>query len=371
MPYRLTRFDGNAHVTLSDNALLDGTPNVSSDLQISETPISFIGRNKPNFGLFHNQNFLWLSENFSSDHNLDEHGVVIPRLSIIKDGNDNIISTETELNPGPSRALRGQTWYNPESLQLNLCVKEGVTGLVLNGVETRASEDWMWARIPSVIQSTEDPSDSGFVPNQDNGMLQLTDSHAGSIWLNPEDQSINIHDGKQYQVVSSFDVSTVRRGAVLPIIGLVPNVDGEVVKFIPTSGKTNIALYGVNPTSITRYNFSVMSKISENFSLNQELQVAGFRGSSTLECFVVSDPSNGNIKFIDRDGDRYPSHTQEFVLMATFHNKPVEVLVSVIIRGTNIVVQAEVKDNDWDTNILGNILPYYLSFTVVMDLETV
>ena len=119
MPYNIKRSNGDLYAVISENTIIG--PNSPEGIPAA---INLIGRNKVQFGLSQNENFLWLAETFCS-------------------------------NEVPSAPLKGQLWYNTRSEVLNetggellLCPNDG------------ESDREKWLSVPVMARVSAEPAEA-------------------------------------------------------------------------------------------------------------------------------------------------------------------------------------------------------------------
>lgn len=118
MTDRLKKFNGDFYASIPTNVIL--APNIPST---KPTPLNLIGRNKISYGLAQNENFLWLTENFS-----------------------NITA--------PPGAIRGQLWYDYSTDD-----GSGLGGeLKIAPIDSPSPTEWL--TVPVISEVNTEPSES-------------------------------------------------------------------------------------------------------------------------------------------------------------------------------------------------------------------
>jgi hypothetical protein len=136
MPYYLTKTNGDTLVTLQDGTL-----------DVTTTDLALVGKNYPTYGLYLNENFVKLLENFSG---IDQ----------------------------PAAPLKGQLWYDSSNKVLNI-YREG------------ASSD-AWHNLAVINESATAP----------------TDNRIGDLWYDTSVNQLKIFDGTQFQIIGPQTTST-------------------------------------------------------------------------------------------------------------------------------------------------------------------
>ena len=134
--YKIYRTNGDFYASVPDNIAIG--PNIPSQ---TSTPINLIGRNKISYGVGHNENFVWLTENFCN-------------------------------TTAPTSAIKGQFWYDTTNDagtggELKIAIIDAAT----------VSTDWLSVATVSKVQTLPSSSlDGRLVIYKDNSLKILINS---------------------------------------------------------------------------------------------------------------------------------------------------------------------------------------------------
>lgn len=204
--YRLRRTNGEFYASIAPNIILG--PNTPS---ANPAPINLIGRNKVSYGEAQNENFLWLTENFSSKG--------IPPVSSVK----------------------GQLWYDYDN--------DDGTG---SGGELKiAASDstTKWLTVPVIAETNTEPSRSNtgriIIYKKDRLKIRMNDSWHTIITEVPQDKLFSalltpiynddIVDGQYTTALltasSDYAIATFNEGGYLRQDGSIGGTEEGVLKY--------------------------------------------------------------------------------------------------------------------------------------------
>lgn len=160
--FKLTRANGAFFATVPDNVIIG--PNNPSG---SATPINLIGRNKVSYGGAQNENYIWLTENFSN-------------------------------SKPPVNALKGQLWYDYSN-----DAKTGGGGeLKISPIDNPSAKDWL--TVPVIGEVNSEPTNSNV------GRIIIYKKNTLKIRINNEWRTIptQVQTSKQLQILLPIKATT-------------------------------------------------------------------------------------------------------------------------------------------------------------------
>jgi len=203
MPYNITLTNGTELVT---GGLLDNT------LDTTNSSLSLVGKNYKSYGLFVNQNFVRLLENFAN-------------------------------TSAPTAPLPGQLWFNSTTKLLNV-----------NVASTKGTANAIWKTVAGMTISATTP----------------TNAYTGEQWYNTSDGQLNIYTGTGWRLIGPLSkLSTGNTGAIPDTVENSPGTATYVViKFFIDN--VLVGVWSKEDTFIS--NLSGFSTIKKGLNLHSSLQ---------------------------------------------------------------------------------------------------
>ena len=167
MPYNITLSNGSDLIT---GGLLDNT------LDTSNSSLSLVGKNYKSYGLFVNQNFVRLLENFAK-------------------------------STAPAAPLPGQIWFNSSTKLLNLNISA-----------TKGTASAIWKTIAGLTYSATTP----------------TDPYQGELWYHSTDGQLYIYTGTSWRIIGPVNkISTGNSGVIPDVVSdAPPSTTYVILKFL-------------------------------------------------------------------------------------------------------------------------------------------